>query len=278
MNVREKARLLAGSLEAGRPDPELSRAPDVEALYNLGQQLRQVERPEPDPVALAAGVARVRRALAAARPASVGRPRRLARLAWAALALFLALVVTTTGTVLAAESSLPGELLYPIKRAGEEVHLALTWRAQSRAALRIDLAERRLAEVAAVCAGGECPADLLADMGAQTEAAQEATEQLPAGKHAALLDRMVALTARQGQVLQQVLAAAPDAARPGLEQALERSRHGHERAREALEKEKEQGREREKEKPPAAPADPPKPTKKPHGPPQTPPGKGPQQP
>lgn len=277
MRVREKARIIASSLEGGQPDPSLSGDVAMRPLYDLGQRLRQVDPPELDTAALVAGAVRVREALVSRRPAQAGRPRVLSRLAWAGLAVLLALVVTTTGTALAAESSLPGQPLYPVKRAGEAVRLAWTWQPQGRAALHVEFAERRLAEVTAVCPGGECPAGLLDDLDVQTQKAQEEVERLPAGKNAALLERMVALTAHQEQVLLQVLAAAPDAARPGLERALERSRRGHERAQQALEKEKE-SENGKKQNAPSSPPHSPKPTKELHGPPQTPPGKGPKQP
>jgi len=273
MNVRQKAELLARSLEKGPADAFLSGDADLRSLHDLGQELRQVRHPELDTAALIAGAARVREALWARRRSDrAGRPRWFVRLAWSALALLLLLVVTTTGTALAAESSLPGQPLYPVKRASEAIRLALTWQTEGRAWLQIEFAERRLAEVAAVCGEGECPTDLLDDLGVQTQEAQEEVARLPVDKSAALLDRMVALTGHQEQVLSRILETAPDAAHPGLERALERSQHGHERAQQA--RKKGQQEEKGQENSPAVPTHVHKPTKAPHGPPITPPGKG----
>lgn len=273
MNVRQRAELVATSLENDQPDPRLFEDAELRSLHNLAHALRQVRHPELDTAALIAGTVRVREALVSRRPAQAGRPHWLTRMAWAALALLLVLAVTTTGTTLAAESSLPGQVLYPVKRAAEAVRLALTWGPQSRAVLRIEFAERRLVEVAAVCGEDECPAELLDDLGRQTRAAQEAVEGLPVEKHAVLLDRMVALTTHQEQVLTRILATAPDAARPGLERALENSRRGHERAQQAQEKDKEKGKG--KENAPISPPRPSQPTKAPHGRAPSPPGRKP---
>jgi len=253
-------------------------------LLGTARQVREVRHPAPSPAALAAGLVRVRDALAARRASRrlgwFGRP------AWAALGLSLVLVVVlalaTAGTVLAAESSVPGDTLYPVKRGVEAVQLALTWAPEARSALLVSLADRRLAEVQAVCSA-ECPSWLLADLEEQSEAAQAAVERMPDGQRARLLEKMFLLTERQQEVLARVLERAPDAARPGLERALERSRRGHERARQALEKEIEREKEMEKgkereENAPSPPAHPLKPTKEPQGPAQGTPGKGPKQP
>ena len=174
----------------------------------------------------------------------------------------------STPTVLAAGGSLPGEPLYPVKRTVEEVQLALTWTPEQRSDLLVSFAERRLEEVVAVCTADDCPEDLLADLGAQTEAAAAEVDRLPEGKRAGLLEKMVALTGRQQEVLVSVLERAPDQARPGLERALERSRHGHQQARWALEKEKGPLPKPPgpPEEPPARPTKEPKPTKELHGP------------
>lgn len=64
------------------------------------------------------------------------------------LALVALLMLTVgSGTLFAAEQSLPGQPLYAVKRAGEAVRLSLTLDSLSRAALHLAFAERRAAEL-----------------------------------------------------------------------------------------------------------------------------------
>lgn len=280
---RKKADLLAAALEGQSLRPEMLEEAGLAPLLDTARQVREARHPALPPTVLAAGLVRVREELAARR--AVRRPGWFGRPAWAAAGLALMLVavlaLATTGTVLAAEGSLPGEALYPVKRSAEAVQLALTWAPEARSTLLVSLAERRLAEVQAVCST-ECPSWLLADLEGQSEAAQETIEQLPSGQREKLLEKMLLLTERQQDVLARVLERAPDSARPGLERALERSRQGYERARQALEKQKEKGpekgKEREKENVPSTPGHPLKPTQGPHKPAQGTPGKGAKQP
>ena len=74
--------------------------------------------------------------------------RRPAWLWIAAVLVFINLLVfTITGMALAAQNSLPGDSLYAVKEAVEEARVLLTWDAARRARLRLEYAERRLAEV-----------------------------------------------------------------------------------------------------------------------------------
>jgi len=90
-------------------------------------------------------------AQAAARPQWSPRQAQARRPAWlwiAAVLVFISLLVfTTTGMALAAQNSLPGDSLYAVKEAVEEANVLLTWDAARRARLRLEYAERRLAEV-----------------------------------------------------------------------------------------------------------------------------------
>ena len=59
-----------------------------------------------------------------------------------------------TGTALAAQGSVPGDVLYPVKRATERTRLAFTISDEGEARLRQQLMDRRLEEVEAVTARG----------------------------------------------------------------------------------------------------------------------------
>ncbi len=56
----------------------------------------------------------------------------------------------TAGTVYAAQTSLPGDTLYPVKTTAEQVQLALTLNHEQKAFLHLKLANRRIDEVAAL--------------------------------------------------------------------------------------------------------------------------------
>ena len=67
---------------------------------------------------------------------------------WAmALAVVLALLLTSTGTVAAASGSMPDEPLYPVKLAAEQAQLVLTPSAVGKAQLYARLTDRRVLEI-----------------------------------------------------------------------------------------------------------------------------------
>jgi len=68
------------------------------------------------------------------------------RFALATLLLVL-LVVSTSGVAAAAQWSIPGDTLYPVKTSFEQTRLALTFSEAHRAQLYISFAERRLVEI-----------------------------------------------------------------------------------------------------------------------------------
>jgi hypothetical protein len=67
-----------------------------------------------------------------------------------ALAAAAILVLVSAGATSAAASSLPGDPLYAVKRAGEDVRLALTLDDVARTALLSELTDRRLEELAEI--------------------------------------------------------------------------------------------------------------------------------
>ncbi len=77
---------------------------------------------------------------------------RTATLAFSVIVLFISF---TAGTIYASTDSLPGSLLYGVKRAGEQVQLALTTDSDSRVRLHMSLAERRLHEVVRLSDAGQ---------------------------------------------------------------------------------------------------------------------------
>ncbi|MDO8885389.1 DUF5667 domain-containing protein [Candidatus Oleimmundimicrobium sp.] len=65
-------------------------------------------------------------------------------------AAILIVVLLSGGTVMASASSLPGDLLYPVKIATEEVQLFLTFNKTAKAELHLKFAEKRLNEIKAI--------------------------------------------------------------------------------------------------------------------------------
>ena len=122
---------------------------DSDPLLAAARRLALGPRPALSPAARERIEARLRAQMAAApprvhesRPAPRWRPGLALR---AAVALFLVVVVSLAGLTSASASSLPGDTLYPVKRAIEGARLALVSQG-SEAGLRVGLAERRLDE------------------------------------------------------------------------------------------------------------------------------------
>lgn len=83
-------------------------------------------------------------------------PRRPAWHVLAAIAIALMLALFIGGsTVYAAQGSLPGELLYPVKTLSEDSRLAFAFAPQRRLALLLDFADRRVGEITALASAGQ---------------------------------------------------------------------------------------------------------------------------
>jgi hypothetical protein len=76
------------------------------------------------------------------------------RIATTAAVAVVAIVTSSTGTVWASQGSTPGDLLYPVKRTGEQVQLTFAFSDTREAELRDTLVERRMEELDQVTASG----------------------------------------------------------------------------------------------------------------------------
>lgn len=131
---------------------------------------------------------------------------------WAGvLVALLGLILVVLGVAGTAEASLPGEPLYPVKRAVERL-VAIAMPPEERA---LWLAERRWAEFEWAAAQGRWLPAVAEESLAQLAEAARFEEGKPSPRRA----RLLALYARQGVILQQALEAAPTAARSELVQA-----------------------------------------------------------
>ncbi|HID65159.1 MAG TPA: hypothetical protein EYP49_20770, partial [Anaerolineae bacterium] len=144
-----------------------------------------------------------------------------------------------SGTVYASTDALPGDALYPVKRAVEAVQLAASLSDANDARLRLAFAARRLDEAAALLEKNR-PQDMgpaLADYEAQFESVLaflgEDSDLSPA-EQAALADLLVTAQAHHETRFATLLDQASEATRPIIESALAVSRTGRDQALEAV--------------------------------------------
>jgi hypothetical protein len=117
--------------------------------------------------------------------------------------------------VSATQDSLPGDLLYSVKRASESARLSLTRDSEKVASLHVEFMQNRLDEVKQAADSGDPAAETaaIAELKTQTErtfaeAAPVATAQALAGENSSLLDSLVAVNKEQKTLLTDISASA----------------------------------------------------------------------
>ena len=133
-----------------------------------------------------------------------------------ATAIMCAILATT---VTAASASVPGDTLYPVKRAAEEIRLVLTF-GPRQMELRLALVQERLAEFRILTGRHEVSSDLMADISTETETLLEQIPSLPDEQQAEFLDRITVLADQNSQELQLAAAYARGSARDRVQAAL----------------------------------------------------------
>ena len=169
----------------------------------------------------------------------LGGRRMPVSLRWvAASGLIAALLLAGVGASAAASTSNPGDLLYGLKRADENAQVFLS-PSSERAFVYTSLAQHRLVEINLLVQRGRLDPvivnNLSADLTAQTAAALAFVDETPPQRQAALLNSLVQVTHDQQTSLAALQQAAPPETRPGLDRAIEASRHSHSQAVERLE-------------------------------------------
>ncbi len=220
---REIDRLLQAGLSRDGSEPEPS---ETEATTRVLAAAVETAVPRPQFVAAARGRLLARAADRASQP----RPPFLFRLSFAMRAIAAALVlllVLGTGTVVSAEGSVPGNLLYPVKRAQENLRLQLAAQPAARAAVETELTNQRLKELDVLVARGEKGRYLdqanrirlqvlaLRQAVERLQAARAAGHPIPERQVAALLQRLQSLRDAP-QALARLLEQAPPETRPRL--------------------------------------------------------------
>lgn len=219
--------------------PEM--ASDLGPLLRTAILVRQTSRATPRQEFRAAG----RRRLMVSARAAPARARPWWRVnlnvlgwRWAAVTASLLVVLLGWGTVAMASNSLPDETLYPVKIATEEVKLALTPGVVRKARLEMDLIEQRTREIADLVeldrtAEVERASQRLDSHLARLAAIAAAAEQGPATQ--AELEALVeGRAAGPKAALEKALARAPDAAKPSVKKALERTEAGYQVAQQRI--------------------------------------------
>ncbi|MEM5878894.1 MAG: DUF5667 domain-containing protein [Candidatus Aenigmatarchaeota archaeon] len=151
----------------------------------------------------------------------------------------LLLINTVTAEELPNPGILPDHPFYPVKTFFERVRLWLTFDPEARARFHAFLAEQRLAELNATLAQGKWQyAERLRyeyerELG---EVDDETNRTFGLGRNATvLLEHVCNVTYKHIAVLERVLSKAPEAARLGLERAINASIRGHEKCLERVE-------------------------------------------
>ncbi len=154
-------------------------------------------------------------------------PRRFAFSAILALIVIITLLFGGAGaTVLAAQSSLPGDVLYPVKTSLESTRLRLAADAYDQAQLHLSFAQRRLDEIAGLMRAGRAAeiSAAAAEFQHQIHRALENLSVLAASdpQRASDLARQITHALSQyAQTLTGLTAQAPETALPALQQALQ---------------------------------------------------------
>lgn len=136
----------------------------------------------------------------------------------------LAFVVLSTGTVsvYAAQSSLPGDMLYPVKIGVEKLQVAVTVNPESRAYLHLKLAERRVDEAATQVSLNRTPdASALASLSTQTNAAIREIEKTALDSVNTFLSRLAESTINQQVTLASTFRASPESGNGSIRQAMD---------------------------------------------------------
>jgi hypothetical protein len=136
--------------------PEL--ADELRPILEASVQARSLASGEPSPDLVRRNRAKLLQHAAQMREAHVPPARRLwavsLRRALVSLAVIGVLLMSGTGLVRAAATTLPGDRLYPVKRSWENALVALTFDSGARQALEVEHRNNRLAEIHKIFAEG----------------------------------------------------------------------------------------------------------------------------
>jgi hypothetical protein len=207
-------------------------AQELQALLPMAiQTWAELAPDDPDPAYLYKSQQRI---LGAVRSASRRKKQHTPKGRHFSLRPAYALVIITLLAVLfgsgfgvysASASSLPGDLLYPVKLAGEQIQLAASFSNEGDIQLLLGFAERRLGEVQSLI-----NAERFDDLDQALNGFEQEMERL--GEHlggddgpAAPMDQLQEQLEKHIQNLERVREQVPENAKFSIEKAIERSQH-----------------------------------------------------
>lgn len=204
-------RCIEAARSGGDPEEILRRHPEiageVRPLLALAAELEDLPEPSPSAPALTQTLMRLLLRTPEAEAYQVKPKIRLfsrAVLARAA-AIFLCVAVLAWGAVAASSTTLPGDLLYPVKLLTERVRFFLTIDTEQQVELRLVFSEKRLMEaVRKHEAGGGIDKELLRAMLDEAQMALDASPDVPEARRGLLFSRVAYLCDFQKDILEQL--------------------------------------------------------------------------
>ncbi len=180
-------------------------------------------------------------------PPETSQPQKRLRLApfFAGLLLVL-LIVSGVGTATASAQALPGDFLYPIKRAQEDIRLTVTLDESSQARLRLEFAGRRINEAAASLKDNR-PSGIdqaLLDYNNQIQSELKFLNQesgLSLTEQSELANLLVSDLSDHETWLKTMIKDAPQSAKANIETALAVSQNAHDQALQVIRRGSENG-------------------------------------
>lgn len=198
----------------------------VDPLAGVAARLRTMYAAEAPAEVAARHLAAIRDDAAPVVPAVRLRRRRARALAVGLAAAAMLLMMASSAVAMSARA-LPGETLYPVKRAVERMRLALPGDLGTKAKLHLDFADRRLDELQLLLAARDGGADVdvdaaMAAYGAELARAERDVESALGQDDAALLEHVLSKIDKHVQRLQilrdnQV----PEQARDAIQRAID---------------------------------------------------------
>jgi len=206
-------------------------ADELRPLLQLAQQITELPTPEPRPAA-------VETAIRKAHTIASGK-RRTKRFSWReifvvrpivvrAVAVILLIFLVGLTTVTLSASSLPGDVLYPVKLFAERVQYFMTVDTKGRARLHVMFADRRTNEFACLLEPG-LPVDkeLLASMLQATRLAIDHIELLSKEDAAQVIVQMAECNHHQMTLLEKTRQHACDEDKKIIEEAIKKCHEHH---------------------------------------------------